>query len=143
MGGVALAARGGLIFPGTDPFGTGIRLGLVARLGVSKLSVVFEPQFYLGIVGRDDVRKDVLDIPIEVQYQLTPRAAIQVYTGMTNGTFEGFGDNAQVPLGVGATLVVIRRIDIGADFIFSNVLGPQDGKLDGRRLVLRAALRML
>ena len=142
MSGFAIAAQGGLIFPSTDPFGTGIRLGLVTRLSASKLSVVIEPKLYIGFVGRSDVRKEVLDIPVEIQYQAIPKATVQVFTGLTNGTFDGFGDNAQIPLGIGATYVVIRRFDVGADFVFTNVLGPQDGKLDGRTFVLRAALRM-
>ena len=142
LGRLALAAQGGLIFPGTDPFGMGIRAGLVARLAAGALSVVAEPSVYLGISGRDSVQKDVIEFPLQIQYQLDHQANIHLSTGLTNGRLDGFGDEARVPIGLGVTYVLTHRIDVGAEFTFTNLLGPESGKTDGRHLALRAALRI-
>ena len=142
LGRFALAAQGGVLFPGTDPFGMGVRAGLVVRAAAGALSVVAEPSIYIGFAGRDDVRKDTIEVPLEIQYQLNHKLNVHVSTGLTNGRLDGFGDNARIPIGLGVTYALMHRLDVGAEFAFTNLIGPESGKTDGRFLALRLALRI-
>ena len=146
-GNLQFAVLGGLQFPAFDPnFGAGLNFGALARLNVGKVAVRVEPKLYVGVVGRDDVRKETLFLPGEIQVQLNNQTNVFLRSGV-EGPLDGFGDAFAVPVGLGATFAINNRLDIGAEFRFTNLLGKDlaagfEAGADGRLLIGRFALRL-
>jgi hypothetical protein len=138
-GPVSMAARLGVTFNPLDPFVGGLHLGLPLRVKGGDLAVLVDPRIYFGIFERDR-KKEFVDVPVQLQYQLTDQNALLVTSGV-RGPLDGFGDAVEVPVGVGAVVALSRRVDIGGEFLFTNLAG-RDGGVSGRLLLLRFALRL-
>lgn len=138
-GAVSMAVRLGATFNPLDPFVGGLHVGLPVRVSGGDLAVLFDPRLYVGIFERD-LRKEFLDVPVQLQYQLTDQNALLVTSGV-RGPLDGFGDSVQVPVGVGAVVALSRRVDIGGEFLFTNLAG-RGGGVAGRLLLLRLAIRL-
>jgi hypothetical protein len=138
-GPVSMAIRLGATFNPLDPFVGGLHVGLPLRVKGGDLAVLFDPRLYVGIFERKE-RKEFLDVPVQLQYQLTDQNALLVTSGV-RGPLNGFGDSVEVPVGVGAVVALSRRVDIGGEFLFTNLAG-RDGGVSGRLLLLRFALRI-
>ncbi|WP_428265364.1 hypothetical protein [Haliangium sp.] len=138
-GALALAARGGVVVGSFDPFTAGVLIGMRGRVTLGNIAVLVDPSVYVGVLERDNIG-DTLDIPVQLQYQLTEQNAMFLSTGV-NGPLDGFGDSVRVPVGLGALFAVSRRFDVGGEFVFTNLAG-KDGGVDGRLLIVRAALRL-
>ncbi|GAB4533401.1 MAG: hypothetical protein Tsb0020_49310 [Haliangiales bacterium] len=138
-GSLELAAHGGVIVRSFDPFIAGPLLGVRARVALGNIGVVFDPSLYIGALERD-LSGDFVDLPVQLQYQLTHQNALFLRTGI-NGPLDGFGDNVAVPVGLGAVFVISRRVDVGGEFLFTNLAG-NGGGVDGRLLLIRGAVRL-
>jgi len=139
-GNFQVAARGGLAFPKlADSFTGGLLLGLNTRLSAGKIAVVVEPAIYVGVIERS-TEKEQVALPVELQFQLNNQTAVFASSGL-NGPLKDFGDTYLVPVGLGALFAINNRIDIGAEFEFTNLAG-KDSSADGRALYVRAALRL-
>ena len=138
-GAVSMAVRLGATFNPLDPFVGGLHVGLPLRVKGGDLAVLFDPRLYIGVFERD-LRKELVDVPVQLQYQLTDQNALLVTSGV-RGPLDGFGDSVQVPVGVGAVVALSRRVDIGGEFLFTNLAG-RGGGVSGRLLLLRFALRL-
>jgi hypothetical protein len=135
------ALQAGLRFPELDPdVGAGIEAGMDVKLIAGSLALVAEPLFYFGLASRDEVRKDTLAIPLRLEIQVNEQTALYVFSGFF-GPLDGFGDNLAIPVGLGALFAVSNRIDVGAEFRFTNLIG-NNGGAEGREILLRAALRL-
>jgi hypothetical protein len=156
-GAVVMAGRAGvtvqrfLYFPGdpnggpfTDPEGYfqthgGVHAGLAARVTVGAVAVLAEPRLYIALLERRPSHTDFIDAPVQIQYQLTDQNALLLTTGMS-GPLSGFGDAFAVPVGLGTLATLSRRVDVGGEFLFTNLAG-RGGGVDGRLLLLRVAFR--
>ena len=138
-GAVSMAVRLGATFNPLDPFVGGLHVGMPLRVSGGDLAVLFDPRLYVGIFERD-VQKEFLDVPVQLQYQLTDQNALLVTSGV-RGPLNGFGNGVQVPVGVGAVIALSRRVDIGGEFLFTNLAG-RGGGVAGRLLLLRLAIRI-
>jgi len=138
-GAVTMAVRLGATFNPLDPFVGGLHVGMPLRVSGGDLAVLFDPRLYIGIFERD-LRKEFLDVPVQLQYQLTDQNALLVTSGV-RGPLDGFGNSVQVPVGVGAVIALSRRVDVGGEFLFTNLAG-RDGGVAGRLLLLRLAIRI-
>ena len=140
QGNFQVAGRGGLQAVAIDPFAFGLNIGIRGRLNVGNIAIVFDPGVYVGFTERDTVQKEVVTVPVQVQFQVNNQTNAFVSTGI-NGPLDGFGDAFTVPIGVGATFAVNNRLDFGAEFAFTNLAG-KGSSADGRILIVRAALRL-
>jgi hypothetical protein len=146
----SLAAHVGFAFASFDPLIGGAVGGARLRVGAGKVAVVLDPTIYVGALGRDELYltgglndgpKETLHVPVEVQVQATPTLAAIVASGV-DGPLDGFGDRYVVPVGVGATYAVTRRLDVGGEVRLYYAKAALDHELDTRYLFLRAALRI-
>jgi hypothetical protein len=129
----------------SDPMLSSIGLGVRGKLHISDiLALQFDPQIYIGVNKRDEGNKQMLFIPVELQYQLQPMLALALQTGIWGST-EEFGDNYRAPLGILALYNVSPMLDVGARFSFDNLLGAKPdgapGRADARTLAVLANLR--
>lgn len=130
----SLAAHPGIDIGSFDPFILGLRLGVLGRYLVNdKISIVFDPRLRFGITERDTLG-EAIDIPVWAWYEINDKISAYFHTGLA-GYFDGFGDNFQIPLQIGASYVVNAKLTAGLDFGF---LGVNDS-FDGRAIGLRVA----
>lgn len=148
-----LAARIGVQVPRFDRLFAGGRVGFTVRAQSWRLALLVEPTLYVGMIGRGDQEptpeepdepdaeglREVIEAPITIQIQLTSRGLFFLSSGLY-GNVSGFSDDYQVPIGVGGSFAINHRVDLGAEFRFTNAAGPNAG-LEGRTLFLRAAIR--
>ena len=139
-GSLQVAAQGGLRIPAFDPFAIGVEAGIDLRLTAGNLAIRTEPLFYFGVTKRDEVRKDVVSVPVWIELQVNEQTAAFLQSGIS-GPLSGFSDGYAVPVGIGAVFAVSNRIDVGGEVTFTNV-GGANGGADGRVLLARAAFRI-
>ncbi len=145
-GSFQVSALGGLRVPSFDNLVAGLDLGLLFQLSAGKVQVNVDPTLYVGIAGRtadnvgDAAQKEQLEVPVVLTYQLQPQTALFVRTGMT-GPLSGFGNDFEVPIGIGATLAANNRLDFGLEFLMANPAGNAHS-FDQRTLIGRIALRL-
>lgn len=138
-GPLVMAAQAGLTFDPLDPFTGGLHVGLPLRVSGGNLAVRVDPKLYIGLFNREG-RKEFVDMPVQLQYQLSDQNALLVTSGV-RGPLNGFGDSVEVPVGLGILFAAARRVDLGAEFQFTNLAG-RGGGISGRLLLLRFALRI-
>lgn len=136
----SLAAHGGLDVFSFDPMILQLRAGVLGRYMASdKIGIVFDPRVRIGLTERD-FNKEAVDIPVWFWFHANEQLAAYVHTGLSS-TFENFGDNLIVPVGVGANYSVNDKLMVGGDFHFVNLLG-EGGTADARILGIRAAYKI-
>lgn len=141
-GAFELAGRGAIGMPSIpSPLQLGIRAGFIARLRVREMALVLAPGMYVGVIGRSE-RDQYIELPIDLQYQVDEKLAVLISIAV-NGPAVGYGENLDVPLGVGFVFALNSRLDLGGQFLLTN-LSP-DGEfnaIDGRAMVARLAIRL-
>jgi hypothetical protein len=136
----SLAGHGGLDVFSFDPAILQLRVGVLGRYMASdKIGIVFDPRIRIGLTERD-LNKEAIDIPVWFWYHASDKIAAYLHTGL-NSTFENFGDNLIVPVGIGVNYNVNDKLMVGGDFHFVNLLG-EGGDADFRILGLRAAYKI-
>ena len=138
-GTLQLAGHMGFQAPAFEPFTGGVTAGMAAQLGIGNAAVVLDPRIYVAVFGREQ-REEVVDVPVQVQYQLTEQNALVLTTGMRS-TISGFGDAVEVPIGFGALFAISHRFDVGGELLFPNLAGA-GATASRRQLIFRAALRI-
>jgi hypothetical protein len=104
----------------------------------------------LGVIGRSNTASpDIFQITVQPRFQVLPQLAV--------GPILGFGlpfantDFYSVPLGLGAIFVADRAVDIGAQFVFDNVISHtintpfgsfSTGGFDQRTLTIFGTIRI-
>jgi hypothetical protein len=136
----SLAGHGGLDIFSFDPMILQLRAGVLGQYMASdKIGIVFDPRIRIGLTERD-VNKEAIDVPVWFWFHANEKLAAYLHSGL-NSTFENFGDNLIVPVGVGANYSLNDKLTVGADFHFVNLLG-EGGDADFRILGLRAAYKI-
>jgi len=139
-GSFQLTAVGGTVVSSfADPFTAGLSFGFLSKIKAGKVAVFARPRLYVGLSNRD-LQGDVVEIPVDLSYQLQPQTALSLETGVI-GTLDNLSDNNQIPVGFAALFAINEKIDIGAAMRFTNLAGS-DGGIDGRELLGRFALRL-
>ena len=87
------------------------------------VALFFDPQVGVALSSRDD-NKDLLFVPLELQFQATTAVSVKVLSGVT-GQLSSLGDTARVPLGLGVVGNLNATVDLGLRFSFDNLLGHQ------------------
>ena len=139
-GSFQVAATGGAsVSSFSDPFVAGLNFGFLTRLRFGKVAVDSRPRVYVGLTERD-TEGDILDLPVNVHYQVHPQTAVGIETGFSASLDDVGGEN-KIPFGMAALFAVNEKIDFGLALRLTNMAGS-DGGIDGRELVGRFALRL-
>jgi hypothetical protein len=121
---VHLSAHGSVFLNTLDPVRTSLALGVAGKAHLSdRVAIVFDPKIAIAVNERD-TNDDALYIPVELEYQVAAPTMLKLLTGLLGG-LSSFGDNFQVPLGIGVVQNLNRHFDLGARFSFDNLLGQQ------------------
>jgi hypothetical protein len=132
-GKLSLAGHPGLDVATFSPFAVQLRFGVLGRYVVKpKISVVFDPRLVLAVTARES-NKTAIDLPFWVWYAVSSKLGAYAHTGIA-GSFDGFGDVFRIPLMVGASVQITRRIGAGIDFGFTSLFRTS---IDGRALGIR------
>jgi hypothetical protein len=155
-GNVGLMAHGGLSAPAfkfvDDKFTMGLLAGVTLRGKGGNIAVVLDPTIYVGIINRpkeldtgipDPGIKETVFLPIDIQYQLNTQSMIFLSSGVY-GQLDGFGDNYQIPAGIGANFAINNRADLGGEIEFANLAGKDTTfkKFQERTFIARLAIRI-
>jgi hypothetical protein len=133
VGRLAVASHPGIDVGSFDPFFLDVRIGILGTLMVTpKLALVFDPRLQIGLTSRDEGNTEAIDLPVWVWYEINNKVSAYLHSGL-RGTFDGFGDNYAIPVGIGASYKVNYKLTAGLDFAFTRV----NDSLDGRALGLR------
>jgi hypothetical protein len=136
-----LTAHAGLAFLSlSDPTAVGVQVGGLGQLTISKLAILFYPLLTVGVTERDAGNKEFLSIPVWFRYQVNPQLNPFLSTGIA-GPLDGFGDAYAIPVGLGVLYAINNRLDVGTEFVFTNLAG-KGGGADGRALFARVVLRI-
>lgn len=142
--GLHLSAHGALYVTSFDLGTTMLAVGATAKVHLTDSMALFaDPQLGFQLAKRD-VAKDMLYLPVELQYEVSEPATAKLLTGIT-GSLSGFGDTYQVPVGVGVNYNLNERFDVGGRFSFDNLLGKHAtgvGAADSRSVALQLNIRM-
>lgn len=142
-GDFSAALHGGLDIINFDPFGLGVRVGVMMRVRAGETFFLdMDPGVRFGVIGRDDY-KEVINLPVRASLQLSKEVAPFVETGLL-APLDGFGDAFAVPLGIGVNVAVDRNLDLGAAVRFPLlVTGVADASgLKAREVGLFAGYRL-
>jgi hypothetical protein len=132
-GKLSLAGHPGLDLATFSPFAVQLRLGVLGYYVLKpKLSLVFDPRLVLAVTERE-ANKTAIDLPFWVWYAVNSKLGVYAHTGLA-GSFDGFGDVFRIPLQVGASVQINRKIGAGIDFGFTSLF---PNSIDGRALGIR------
>lgn len=127
-----------------DPLAAMWTIGAAGKLHFSDaVALFFDPQFGIALTDRSGTNKDMLFLPLELQFQLSPPAQLKILSGLI-GQLSKMGDTYQIPLGLGFVYNVSTGLDLGLRFSFDNLLGktpPGVSRTDTRSLALLMNLR--
>ncbi|MCC6993835.1 MAG: hypothetical protein IT370_04325 [Deltaproteobacteria bacterium] len=118
----------------------GANVGVLLQYTMGKINFYFDPKVYIGLTQRDAGNKEKIDAPLEIDYQVTPKLAASLFTGI-GGPLDGFADFMAVPVGVGALFGMSNKLDVGGAFVFPNLAG-KGGTADARALNIFVNFRM-
>ena len=137
------SVHGGLFLSSFDPAAAFAAVGVAVKLHLgTDVAITADPQLGVALSDRD-VNDDALFLPIDLSFQVGAPTTIKLLTGLAGG-LEQFGDNVQIPVGVGVVQNLTEHIDVGARVSFDNLLGAQpDGvdATDARSLALLLSIR--
>jgi hypothetical protein len=158
--------------PVTDPFTLSGEVRLIGRITAGPVALAAAPAFTFGITHRDDAglktaplafplatypygfwqtdagNKELLAIPVSLQFQATPNALLAVSAtldGPLNPIVGGFSDVYTIPVGAAVVVSPTNMFDLGASFTFLNLLGKQVGgasRADARGMQVFLAYRL-
>jgi hypothetical protein len=164
-----LQIAGGLalnLAPITDPFAVAGEVRLPIKFGGGALALVLSPTLNFGLNDRDDAKRygmsfnagsyditipadvsrnrEVVRIPLTVQYQATEAAAVVVgasVDGELDPAVGSFSDVYRIPLMGALVYAPSSFLDLGAALTFPNLMG-EEGTADDRVLSVFVALRI-
>ncbi|MBK7076774.1 MAG: hypothetical protein IPH44_31220 [Myxococcales bacterium] len=138
-GDLTVAADGGVVIGSLDPFELSLKAGVRGVKAMDKLMIGFAPFIALGLTERDAGNKEVIGVPVDVNYMVNEKIGAGVQVGIF-GPLDGFGDAFIVPLSLAGMYQVNESITAGASFTLLRVAGGADGNAtDGRGLSVFAS----
>lgn len=154
-----LAAAATLGFPFLDPVVARLDLGVNFKYLAGKIAIYVDPRIGIGLNKRDGDpvtfsggNKESLAIPVKIEYQANKQLAAWVRTGLggfvgqdpfhAGASFDGFGDNYVIPLGIGAQYTINKQLDAGAELYFPGILGSDAATGDNRAIIIYANYRL-
>lgn len=109
----------------SDPFAAAAVIGLDTRFDNLPVALRVDPRLVIGLNQRDAGNRELLVLPVSLEFQATPNVALTVGSGLT-GQLDpvrgSFTDTIAVPLSFTA-LYGTQRFDLGASFGFLNLRG--------------------
>jgi hypothetical protein len=101
-----------------------IDVGVGLKYVAAPVSVKLAPQVGIGVNKRSaDDNKEILSVPLQVAVQAAQPIAIFLDTGI-GGHFSHFSDRYAVPVGIGASYLVMHGLDAGLEFFLPAALAP-------------------
>jgi hypothetical protein len=127
----------------SDPTPLMLTLGGAFKFHFSdNVALLADPQFGIGLNKRD-VNKDQLFLPLQLQFQVSRAATLDLLTGVT-GPLSSLSDAYRVPLGMALVFNINPHVDLGFKFAFDNLLGkmpPGSERADARSLAILVNIR--
>jgi hypothetical protein len=120
-----------------------VDLGVGFKYIAAPVSVKIAPHLGIGVNKRSALgNKEILAVPLQVAFQAAPQIAVFLDSGIF-GPISHFGDNYDVPVGIGADYLVQHGLDVGLEFMLPRVVSGTSGNkaMDSRALMLYAAYR--
>ena len=121
----------------SSPVHLRIDAGMAFKYVHAPISIAAWPYVGIGLHDRDN-NGDSLNVPVELDFQISPPTALFVETGLY-GSPHDLGNSWSMPLGVGVNYLLVHGVDIGAEFKLTGPVG--NGGTDGRLVLVYAALR--
>jgi len=126
--------------PFSGDFGFGVTIGALARYSAGMLAIVFD--FQLPLHFSPSPAAVGINLPIWLEFQVSPNLTPFVYVNFNVPTFDGFGDVWGLGLGIGAWYSLNKMIDLGLTFTFPRIVGGNSsGSADFRNVGLWVAIR--
>ncbi len=98
------------------------------------ISIGFSPNIFIGITERGAGNKELLNLPVDLSYMLSPTFYVGVQTGIST-PFEGIGDAYVVPVALGGLLMLSEKLTATAAFSLDAVTsGAGGGAADARSI---------
>jgi hypothetical protein len=130
---MSIAPYAALAFNSFDPvfFQTRIGAGFWGKFH-SMFALNANLQFGFALTNRSlvPVSKDVMQLNLRPTISITPEVAVIPITGFA-ADFAGFSKSARVPLGVAGMYTIAKQFDVGAEWIFPQLIADNGG-LDAR-----------
>jgi hypothetical protein len=108
----------------SDPSMFAADVGVGFKYVAAPISIKATPQIGIGLNKRADdagANKEVLSVPVQVAFQAMPQLAVFLDTGIF-GTISHFSDNYAIPVGIGASYLVMHGLDVGGEFMLRSAL---------------------
>ncbi|MFA6033436.1 MAG: hypothetical protein WC889_11100 [Myxococcota bacterium] len=141
-GSYLLVPHGGVSFSSFQPARSEFNLAVLNFIQFNAwLALFIEPSVSVGLNDRTAAHPDSVNIPFLLGFQVIPKVFLFAATGI-GGSLYNFSNGYVVPVSAGGWYSFTNRIDVGAEFQFTN-LTPHDGSgsVDGRKLYVRLAAR--
>lgn len=119
---VVLAADAGVFVRDFDPFQLAVKAGVVGKWQVAKVSLLFQPNLFIGITERDSGNKELLNIPVAGMLSLTPTLGLGLQTGVVL-PLSGTGDLWQLPVSIGARYMATGMLSVDGVFSLPLIAG--------------------
>lgn len=140
-GTIQVAGHGGLDIMSLDPMMLSLRVGALVQMPLaSRLALIADPRLWIGLTKRDEGNKEVLFVPLAVQYWVNEQIRVAGRT-VLGGPLDGFGDAWFGSFGAFGAFAINEMIEAFAAFDFVNLYG-KGGDADGRTLTVGANIRL-
>lgn len=132
-----VALDGGLLVQRFEPFTVSLKAGVAARWHRGKLALDLTPNLWLGLSERGAGNRDRLNLPVGVMYEVAPRVAVGLQTGLA-APIEDLVDDFAVPFSVGAELLASDQLFVELAYSLPALIDNKDatGAFDLRTLTL-------
>ena len=107
------------------PVKPAVTLGAALRWQRGRWAISGDPYLQLGLANLADGNRAELWLPVVFAFQPMVRWAIELHTGW-NSDLAVWRDGYFVPAALRATARATSHVDVGAEFGFTSILGPQN-----------------
>ena len=125
-GQVSLAAHARLLIRDLDPVKPALTLGASGRWQHGRFAVSADPFLQLGLGNNSRGNRAELWIPIVLSVQPTCRWVFELHTGWDSDVAIINEDGWHVPVGLAVRAAATTHLDLGGEFGFTSLLGPQN-----------------
>jgi hypothetical protein len=121
----SVAPRARVLLRNIDPALPAITLGAALRWNHGPWEITGDPYLRLGIANTDRGNRAALVLPVVFGFEPVYRLMLELATGW-NSDLAVITDGWHVPVALGVRGAVTRQIEVGAQFGFTSLLGPQN-----------------
>lgn len=122
----SVAAHARLLVRDLDPVKSALTLGASTRWQHGRFAVSADPFLQLGLGNNSRGNRAELWIPIVLAIQPTCRWVFELHTGWDSDIAIINEDGWHVPVGLGVRAAATAHLDLGGEFGFTSLLGPQN-----------------